>query len=376
MRGSRWNIYGRTGAGSRYAVSVLGIDLGAARAVWTVFLFALLVATAYQIRETLALFFIALFFAYMLSPLVDFISKRLPRRISKPLALAIVYLALLGVLIGAGITLGGRVGDEASTLADRLPSFFQNPDWVHKIPLPSWLEPMRDRIMTSIQNEFKTGGKDWVPYITRAGTKVFSGIGLLFFAILVPILAFFFLKDGHDLRQNFLSNLTGGRKAMADEILKDVHILLGQYIRALVIQSGAAFVAYTLFLSITGAPYSVLLAGLAAALEFIPVVGPLGAAIIAAIVTGFSGYPHVLWLFVFYAVFRMFQDYVLSPYLMSSGVELHPLLVLFGVLAGEQVAGIPGMFFSVPVIAVLRVIYVQATRARRQRDLAPTPVAT
>jgi predicted PurR-regulated permease PerM len=56
---------------------------------------------------------------------------------------------------------------------------------------------------------------------------------------------------------------------------------------------------------------------------------------------------------------------------MSSGVEVHPLLVLFGVLAGEQVAGIPGMFFSVPVIATLRVIYVQARKARRQREIAP-----
>jgi predicted PurR-regulated permease PerM len=52
---------------------------------------------------------------------------------------------------------------------------------------------------------------------------------------------------------------------------------------------------------------------------------------------------------------------------MSSGVEVDPLLVLFGVLAGEQIAGVPGMFFSVPVIAALRVLYV---RLRRQRLVA------
>jgi predicted PurR-regulated permease PerM len=60
----------------------------------------------------------------------------------------------------------------------------------------------------------------------------------------------------------------------------------------------------------------------------------------------------------------LFQDYVLSPQLLSSGIEIHPLLVLFGVLAGEQVAGIPGMFFSVPVIAALRIVIV---RLRRQQ---------
>ena len=68
---------------------------------------------------------------------------------------------------------------------------------------------------------------------------------------------------------------------------------------------------------------------------------------------------------IFLAVYRVFQDYVLSPYLMSSGVEIHPLLVLFGVLAGEQIGGVPGMFFSVPIMAALRVIFVRLRRQRR-----------
>jgi predicted PurR-regulated permease PerM len=79
----------------------------------------------------------------------------------------------------------------------------------------------------------------------------------------------------------------------------------------------------------------------------------------------------VIAVIIFMLCYRMFQDYVLSPYLMGSGVELHPLLVLFGVFAGQQIAGVPGMFFSVPVIAVLRVVYVRLMRARSRRDLAP-----
>ena len=83
------------------------------------------------------------------------------------------------------------------------------------------------------------------------------------------------------------------------------------------------------------------------------------------LVAGLSGYSnHLLWIVIFLIVYRLFQDYVLSPYLLSSGVELHPLLVLFGVLAGEQVAGVPGMFFSVPVIAALRIIIVHMRRRK------------
>ena len=75
---------------------------------------------------------------------------------------------------------------------------------------------------------------------------------------------------------------------------------------------------------------------------------------------------------VFLIVYRLFQDYVLAPYLMGHGVELHPLLVLFGVLAGEQIGGISGMFFSVPVLATLRVVYVRMQKARTKREFAPS----
>jgi len=145
--------------------------------------------------------------------------------------------------------------------------------------------------------------------------------------------------------------------------------MLGHYIRALVILSSATFVVYALFLEFSGAQYSLLLGGVAAVLEFIPVVGPLSAAVIIVMVEGFTGYSHVILLLVFFVVYRMFQDYVLSPYLMGSGVELHPLLVLFGVLAGEQIGGIPGMFLSVPVLAILRVLYVRLQRRRSSPQL-------
>ncbi|MEO8028388.1 MAG: AI-2E family transporter, partial [Bryobacteraceae bacterium] len=151
-----------------------------------------------------------------------------------------------------------------------------------------------------------------------------------------------------------------GRKAsLLSDIFDDLHDLLAQYIRALVLLALATLAFYTLFLQVVGVSYPVLLAGIAAILEIIPVVGPLTASGVILLVAGFNGFPHLLWIVVFLVVYRIFQDYVLNPYLMSSGVDVPPLLVLFGVLAGEQVAGIPGMFFSVPVIAALRILLVR-----------------
>ena len=143
---------------------MLGIDPKPARAVWTAFLVVLALATVYAVRESIVVFMIALFFSYMLAPVVNFLSDRLPKRIAHSLALAIVYLSLLGVLIAIGATLGTRLADEAGMLAKRLPEVMQKPDWMHAIPLPAWLEPMRDRVIASVQDEFRTGGKDLMPY--------------------------------------------------------------------------------------------------------------------------------------------------------------------------------------------------------------------
>jgi predicted PurR-regulated permease PerM len=108
---------------------------------------------------------------------------------------------------------------------------------------------------------------------------------------------------------------------------------------------------------------------LAALGEFIPVIGPAAALAIMTLVCLITGSGSILWLIVFWGVYRLFADYVLNPYLMSAGIELSPLLVLFGVLAGDSIAGVPGMFFSVPIIAILRVIYSNLRGAYAHRKI-------
>jgi predicted PurR-regulated permease PerM len=204
------------------------------------------------------------------------------------------------------------------------------------------------------------------------GTQLLSGARYVLYIVLIPILAFFFLKDGREMREAMVISLVDeSRRRVVDNILEDINVLLGEYIRALVLLAISSFTANSLFLGISGAPYAILLAGAAGLGEFLPVVGPAAAAIIILLVTGLSGYGHLLLYVIFWILYRIFQDYVLSPYLMGRGVKLNPMLVLFGVLAGEQIAGVIGMFFSVPVIATLRVLFVRLRRARSGDLIAP-----
>ncbi len=342
---------------------MLGVDPRAARAAWSVFVIALALALVYAIRRTLLIFTAALLLAYLLSPLVNLVDRVAKRRISRNLSLAVVYVLLVVALGTALGFVGSRVVDEAGNLAARLPELIRQPGQLTNLPLPEWLNPVRASLLAALRSFLEQHAKDALPLIQRIGAELLALLGNLAFVVLVPILSFFFLKDGGEMRESLVALVPEGPgRRLVEEIFGDVHVLLAQFMRALVMLSAATFVFYSLFFAATGVPYSVLLASVAALLEFIPVLGPFSAGVIVVLVAAFSGYPHLLWIVTFLVVYRVFQDYVLQPYLMSSGVEVHPLLVIFGVLAGEQVGGVAGMFLSIPVIATLRVIFLRVRK--------------
>ena len=332
---------------------MLGIDRRTLQVAWTLFLFALVVYLVYEIRGTLLLFALAVILAHLLAPMVSFVERMIPRRVPHVAALAIVYIAVIGAIALAMIPLGSRISREAAALANRLPDVLSG-DPLSRLPVPKRFETMRPEVTAFVHQRLDELSAKIGPMLSQAGTRIITGLGAVVGIVLIPIVAFFFLKEGVSIRDAIVESFHGERRNLVAQIFSDIHDLLAQYIRALVLLAICAFAAYSIFLASTGAPYPILLAGFAALLEFIPVIGPFTGGLTMITVTAFAGYPHVLALVVFLCVYRVFQDYVLNPHLMSSGVNIHPLLVLFGVLAGEQIAGIPGMFFSVPAMAALR----------------------
>ncbi len=348
---------------------MLGYDARAGRAAWSVFLVALLLVILYFIREVLLVFVLAILFAYLLSPVVNLVDRFLRWKKSRTYSLAIVYALLVGVLIAAGILIGNKVVAEASALAANFPHLVDGLKTRLSEPGPAWLEPVKRYILSQVSERGQSFGSAVLPIVQRLSAHAISLLSSLVFVVLIPILSFFFLKDGSDLKEQLLS-LAGARRPMWEDIVADLHVFLGHFIRSLVILSLATLAGYAIVLTVLGLPYSALLACFAALLEFIPVVGPITAAATIVVVAAVSGTSIILVL-CFLAVYRLFQDYVLSPHLMGAGIALHPLLVIFGALAGHELAGIPGLFLSVPVLATLRVGYV---RLRKARGVAPKSV--
>jgi predicted PurR-regulated permease PerM len=341
---------------------MLGIDAKAARYTWTAAVVLLLIGAVYLIRQTLLVFTIALLLAYLLYPLMDLIDRRLTARTRTP-ALGLTFLLVIGFVVLFGAFIGSVVADQANNLAKATPAFLDRMR-ANAAPPPGQVLSVRQQILATLENQVHQHYDEIVSGVPRLSLKVLSASRNLIFIVIVPILSFFILKDGRKIRDSFLEMVDTGSRSTADDILLDVHTLLLQYMRALLFLCLATLVTFSIVFSLMGVPYAILLASIAFPLEFIPLVGPLIAAGIIIGVSIASGYHAFIGVIIFLGIYRMFQDYVLSPHLMSKGVELHPLMVIFGVFAGGEIGGVAGIFLSVPALALLRLLYYRLRKTR------------
>jgi predicted PurR-regulated permease PerM len=307
----------------------------------------------------------------MIAPLVNLIDRYKWRRMPRTASVAAAFVLVLAIVVAAMALVAPVVSDEAAKLADQLPKITESGNLVQKIPLPSWLDPYRSRINEVVQGNLKGATAAAAPMMKELGAKAFRFAGGLIYIVLIPILAFIFVKDGPEIRRTLVSEPDSGeRRNEFAQLLWELNDALSHYVRAIGLLCLATLVAYGIFFSLAGVPYGILLAAVAAVLEVLPLIGPLGAAVIALFVAGASGYDHLWWIVAFIAAYRVFQDYVLSPQLMSGNIGVHPALVIFGLLAGDQLGGVAGIFLSIPVMAALIILY---RHARKKEPVASPP---
>jgi predicted PurR-regulated permease PerM len=348
-------------------MSSWSLDARTARITWTILVILGGLGLIYALRRVVVLVALSLFFAYLLFPLVRLTQRwLLPTR---SLAIAVVYVVVLAGLAGAGAAIGPRLTAEAQSLAEKLPDMskqIQSGEIVGKVLRPHGWEW---REIAEIERLVRAHMGEIIGYAQHAGPGFLKWLAGGWVIVLIPVFAFFILKDVEALTSAATSRL-GYRSArgMWQGIAEDVHRLLGDYVRAQLLLSLITFAMWSAVFLAAGVPYALVLAGIGGALEFIPVVGPLTAGIVAIGVSLFGGYAHPWLVVAFVLVWRGIQDYALAPLIMGRGIDIHPALVIIGVLAGGEIAGVVGMFLSVPVIAAVRIVW------RRLQAPASAPV--
>ena len=156
-----------------------------------------------------------------------------------------------------------------------------------------------------------------------------------------------------------------------DEFFQDISGTLAAYVRAQLTACLFIGIVCSIGFAFLGIPSPLVLGFIAGIFEFVPLVGPLMIAVLAAFVaTLHAGSFSALIVIVFLAVLRIVQDYVIYPKLIGQGIHLHPLAVIIAILSGAELAGVAGIFLAIPVVAILTVSYRHWLEHRGSEGLA------
>jgi predicted PurR-regulated permease PerM len=340
-----------------------------ARVLITVLLFALGLGFLYVARQTLIAFLFAIFFAYLMSPLVSSLEKVLRGRLR---AIAVIYLLLLGLLVLLFVAMGPRIGREGARLVQSLPALAQLSSGQIADQLQQQHPGWNSRIVNLLRDYLASHGDEIASFAKNVGLRVADVAKQAWLLLVVPLLSIFFLKDGQAFSE-ILLDLVQSRpqRELLQGVLSDLNQMLAHFIRAQLTLAALTFVMYSSVLAIMRMPYALVLGTLGGLLEFIPVIGPLVAGLTILAVGLLLGFPHWLALIVFLGIWRLIQDYVTSPRIMGQSMELHPLAAIFGVMAGGEVAGILGIFLSIPVMATLRILFRRWRLYAEKRKFGP-----
>ncbi|HEV2708464.1 MAG TPA: AI-2E family transporter [Pyrinomonadaceae bacterium] len=326
----------------------------------------------YALTGVLLLVVLSIFFAYLIAPLVEMVRRPFnargrKRKLPRAAAIGVVYFLLFGTLFTTIYLLMPRIGAQMAEFTRNAPDYLTNArtraqrldDFYDRLRLP----PSIRRTANDAVNGALTSARTYL--IGDEGGEGGEGVksalvvlGYLPWLILVPILAFFLLKDADSFRRSALQLLPQGRlRWRGDEFFQDVNSTLAAYIRAQLIACLLIGTVCTVGFYLIGVRYALVLGLIAGMLEFIPLVGPLVVALIAVSVASFYSLNQVIAVLFFLGVLRIIHDYVTYPRIIGSGIHLHPLAVILAILSGHELAGIAGIFLAIPAIAVLTVTY-------------------
>lgn len=304
---------------------------------------------------------LSVFFAYLIEPLIQLVrrpfentsnSKYMPRTLAIVMAFLIVF-SVLGITI---TFLTPIVVEQFKELSVNLPGYASS---IQESFRDLSTRYKRYQIPEAVQLQINEKAAGLVGAVgTEVSDFFLASIFYIPWLILVPILAFFFLKDANLFRVSLLRIFPSGDwRLRAESVIFDVNATLAAYTRAQLVSCILIGTICTAGFYLIGLNYAVLLGVLAGVLEFIPLIGPITIAITAITAASFKSGWQAVYVLIFLVILRILQDYVFYPRIVREGIHLHPLAIILSVLAGEQVAGIPGVFLSIPVMALLTVIY-------------------
>jgi predicted PurR-regulated permease PerM len=322
----------------------------------------------YCARRVILIFVFAIFFSYLLDPVVKFLQRHslFFRNLRGP-AVVEVYLGCVLLVALAGYTFAPSLARSTARVLDEAPAFLNSlstgdiaGDLRGKY---GWSEVQELRFRDFLARH-KQDIQSLVPTVDRYLSNAAQMFGCL---VLIPILAIFFLRDGHRILAVFVRLLFHtDRRPKIHALVGELHLMLTQYIRAQLLLCVLSFVFYSAAMLVLRFPHAVALGILGGLLEFIPVVGWTSTfAVVAGV--GILNHSHWVWMMALLGIWRVIQDYFATPRIMGNHLKIHPLAAIFAVLVGAELGGIVGIYLAVPMMASFRIIWRSAAEEQTER---------
>ncbi|TGB04217.1 AI-2E family transporter [Halobacillus salinus] len=305
-----------------------------------------------MIGRILLPFVIALVLSLLLHPLVHLMNEA---GINKSLAILLIFTAFF-TLVGFGIYRGyPHLITQLKLLSEQAPQLTETyQDWTKHFYAQT--ERLPDGIHEKVDGSLSSF-EEWVSMKVMAilvGMR--NLLDMIILLAVIPVMTFYFLKDHKKIGHWLLQWLPANWHQEAHRLTKQLNFSLGGYIRGQLLISLVVGLLATLGFWLIDLPYPLVLGILAGVTNIIPYFGPLLGAVPALIVAFTVSVKVVVFTLVVILIIQVAEGNLLSPYIMGKSVHIHPLFIIFALLAGGELAGIPGLILAVPVLTCLKVI--------------------
>ena len=305
-------------------------------------------------------FLVGMALAYLWDPTVD----RLQRvGVGRTLAVCAVFLLMVLLLVVLVLVLVPLLGRQMLIMAAKVPVAVQ---WFHTTLLP-WLQqrfgigagdlPIQALGEALVANWQSASG--FAQRLLSSATA--SSLALLAWLanlVLIPVVTFYLLRDWDELLQRVHDVLPRAWEATAVQLARECDEVVSAFIRGQLLVMLALGACYTFGLMLIGLDLALLiglLAGLASIVPYLGLVLGMSAAAIAALLQ-FGDWLPLLWVFVVFGASQLLEGMYLTPRLVGDRIGLHPVVVIFAVMAGGQLFGFTGVLLALPVSAVIMVL--------------------
>lgn len=314
----------------------------------------------YALRSVLLPFVVGIVIAYFLDPLVNkLVAKiKISRTTATSLVLGLFLLILLPILILAGGMLFSQVGD----FLINLPNYMEN--FVNKIKelLSSAKEYLPAGVWENANQLWQGNIGDSIKPVVKIVQKVavngFAFINVLSLLLISPVVAFYMLRDWHEFTGKLFDLVPRKYKKDVTEGVAATDRIISGYLRGQMLVCVALGTFYSLGLWAIGLNLGVFVGFMAGLISFIPYVGSISGFLAAMIlaVTQFGTLPKILAVVAVFAVGQFLEGNFLTPKLVGENIGLHPVWVMFSLLAGGVLLGLLGMIIAVPAAACIGVL--------------------